>query len=174
MKNITLKTVILSFILLFTTEVKAQNSDIVELASATDNLSTLVTAVQAGGLVETLQGDGPFTVFAPTNAAFEALPKGILDMLLKPENKELLVSVLTYHVVPGKVMSSELEDGMKAETVEGNPVTVSLKGGKAMIDIATVTTADVEASNGVVHIIDAVILPPDVKKLVAPGDNGID
>jgi uncharacterized surface protein with fasciclin (FAS1) repeats len=133
--------------------------DIVALASDTESLSTLVAAVQAADLVETLQGDGPFTVFAPTNAAFDALPEGTLDNLLKPENKDQLTAILTYHVVPAEVRSGDLSDGMTAATVNGAEITVSLDGG-VMINDANVTTADVEASNGVVHIIDKVILPP--------------
>lgn len=139
--------------------VEETKPDIVGLASGVENLSTLVAAVQAAGLVETLQGDGPFTVFAPTNEAFAALPAGTLDNLLKPENKDQLAAILTYHVVPGIVRSTDLKDGMTAATANGSNITVSLDGG-AMINDANVTTADVEASNGVVHIIDKVILPP--------------
>ena len=134
-------------------------SDIVDLAVATESLSTLVAAVQAGGLVETLKGEGPFTVFAPTNEAFAALPEGTLDDLLKPENKDQLVAILTYHVVPGKVMSGDLTDGMTAATVNGAEVTITTTEG-AKVNGANVAMADVEASNGVVHVIDAVILPP--------------
>ena len=119
LKNITGVCAII-FGLLLSTNVQAQDSNIVELAVATDDLSTLVTAVQEAGLVETLQSEGPFTVFAPTNEAFEALPEGVLEMLLKPENKDKLTAVLTYHVVPGKVMSGDLKDGMMAKTVEGD------------------------------------------------------
>lgn len=138
----------------------ASHHDIVTIASNTDNLSTLVKAVQAAGLVETLKSDGPFTVFAPTNEAFAALPEGTLESLLMEENKDQLVKILTYHVVPGKVMSTDLEDGMMAETVEGSNITVDLDGGVS-IDNATVITADVEADNGVVHIIDTVIMPKE-------------
>ena len=141
-------------------QAKAQDKDIVDLAVGTDALSTLVAAVKAGGLVDVLKGEGPFTVFAPTNAAFEALPAGTLEDLLKPENKEKLVSILTYHVVPGKVMAGDLSDGMKATTVQGAAATVSLSDAGAMIENAKVVTADVQASNGVVHVIDKVILPP--------------
>jgi uncharacterized surface protein with fasciclin (FAS1) repeats len=148
-------------------QVQAQDKNIVELAVGTEALSTLVTAVKAGGLVETLQGDGPFTVFAPTNEAFAALPDGVLDMLLKPENKEQLVAVLTYHVVAGKVMSGDLKDGMQAKTVEGNKVSVDINYGTVKIDNAKVAMADIEASNGVVHVIDTVILPPSIQKALA-------
>ncbi|MEP2773981.1 MAG: fasciclin domain-containing protein [Fulvivirga sp.] len=140
-------------------EAEEAAKDIVALAMETDALSTLVSAVKAADLVETLQGDGPFTVFAPTNEAFAALPEGTLDNLLKPENKDQLVAILTYHVVSGKVMSTDLSDGMKAATVNEAEVTISTTDG-AKVNGANVVTADVEASNGVVHVIDAVILPP--------------
>jgi len=134
-------------------------NDIVSLAVGTDALSTLVAAVKAADLVSTLQGDGPFTVFAPTNEAFAALPEGTLESLLKPENKDQLAAILTYHVVAGKVMSTDLSDGMKAATVNGAEITITTADG-AKVNGANVVTADVEASNGVVHVIDAVILPP--------------
>ena len=133
--------------------------NIVELAVGTDALSTLVAAVKAGGLVETLQGEGPFTVFAPTNEAFAALPKGTLESLLKPENKDQLVAILTYHVIPGKVYSKDLKDNMKAATANGAEVTITTKWG-AKVNGANVVSADIEATNGVVHVIDKVILPP--------------
>lgn len=142
-----------------TQNVHEVEADIVDLAVQTEFLSTLVAAVKAGELVDVLKGDGPFTVFAPTNEAFAKLPAGTVENLLKPENKAQLVAVLTYHVVPGKVMSSDLKDGMKAKTAQGSEVTIFLKDGKAMVNNATVTTADIEASNGVVHVIDTVILP---------------
>ena len=134
--------------------------DIVAVASATEGFSTLVAALTAGGLVETLQGAGPFTVFAPTDAAFAALPEGLLEKLLLPENKAVLVSILTYHVVPGMVMSADIKAGDVA-TVEGSNVTLDTMSGVKVND-ATVTTADVAASNGVIHVIDAVIVPPTV------------
>jgi len=132
--------------------------DIVDIAAGNEDFSTLVAAVQAADLVETLKGDGPFTVFAPTNAAFEALPEGTVETLLKPENKDKLAAILTYHVVPGKVMSGDLSNGMSATTVQGSDVTIMTEGG-VMVNGANVTTADIEASNGVIHVIDAVILP---------------
>lgn len=144
-----------------TMEEKPMEKDIVALAMETPSLSTLVQAVKAADLVETLQGTGPFTVFAPTNEAFAALPEGTLENLLKPENKDQLVKILTYHVVPAKVMSTDLSDGMKAGTVQGAEATVKFKGDAVMIDDATVQQADISASNGVVHVIDAVILPPE-------------
>ena len=134
--------------------------DIVAVASATEGFSTLVTALTAGGLVETLQGEGPFTVFAPTDEAFAALPEGLLEKLLLPENKAVLVSILTYHVVAGKVMAADIVAG-DVPTVEGSNVTLDTMSG-VKVNAATVTTADVAASNGVIHVIDAVIVPPTV------------
>ena len=135
-------------------------SDIVDLAASTDFLSTLVAAVKAGDLVETLKGKGPFTVFAPTNEAFAALPEGTLETLLKPENKDQLVKILTYHVVSGKIKSTDLKDGMQAKTVEGSKIKVQISDAGVKINEANVTTADIEASNGIVHVIDQVMLPP--------------
>ncbi len=109
-------------------------------------------------MVDTLKGDGPFTVFAPTDEAFAKLPEGTVETLLKPENKDQLVAILTYHVVPGKVMSTDLVDDMKATTVQGGMITIDLDNG-VMVDAANVVTADIEAENGVIHVIDAVILP---------------
>ena len=136
------------------------SKDIVDTAVAAGSFNTLATALEAADLVETLKGDGPFTVFAPTDEAFAALPEGTVETLLKPENKDQLVSVLTYHVVPGKVMSTDLSDGMTAATVEGSEITVDLDNG-VMVNGATVTSADIEAENGVIHVIDSVILPPE-------------
>ncbi len=136
------------------------NPDIVDTAVAADDFNTLVAAVQAAGLVDTLKGDGPFTVFAPTDEAFAALPAGTVDDLLKPENKDQLVAVLTYHVVPGKVVSGDLlGKALEAETVQGSTVDIDATGSGVNVDGATVVTADIEASNGVIHVIDAVILP---------------
>ncbi|AQS47426.1 Nex18 symbiotically induced protein [Thioclava sp. JM3] len=132
--------------------------DIVDTAVNAGSFETLVAAVQAAGLVDTLKGDGPFTVFAPTDEAFAALPEGTVDDLLKPENKDKLTSILTYHVVPGKVMSGDLSDGMMAATVQGSEVTIKTDPA-VMVDDASVTQADVEASNGVIHVIDKVIMP---------------
>lgn len=132
--------------------------DIAAVAAGAPDLSTLVTALTAAGLVETLQGPGPFTVFAPTNEAFAALPEGVLDKLVKPENKDALTSVLTYHVVSGKVPSSEVKAG-KVKTVEGSEITITTTDGVKVND-AKVVTVDVMADNGVVHVIDAVLLPP--------------
>jgi uncharacterized surface protein with fasciclin (FAS1) repeats len=135
------------------------SGNIVEVASANPDFSTLVAAIKAAGLVETLSGKGPFTVFAPTNDAFAALPAGTLDNLLKPENKQQLVSILTYHVVSGNIKSTDLKDGQKAKTVNGKEAKIALKGGKAMVNDASVKKADVAASNGVIHVIDKVIMP---------------
>ena len=132
--------------------------DIVDTAVSAGSFETLVAAVQAAGLVDTLKGDGPFTVFAPTDAAFSALPEGTVETLLMPENKDQLVAVLTYHVVPGKVMSTDLSDDMEATTVQGESVTIDLDNG-VMVEEATVVSADIETSNGVIHVIDKVILP---------------
>jgi uncharacterized surface protein with fasciclin (FAS1) repeats len=133
---------------------------IVEVASANPDFSTLVAAVSAAGLVETLSGEGPFTVVAPTNEAFAALPAGVLDALLLPENKDALVKILTYHVVPGTVLAADITDGDVA-TVEGQNVTLSTANG-VTVNGATVLTADVLADNGVIHVIDAVLVPADV------------
>ncbi|OEF94730.1 fasciclin domain-containing protein [Vibrio splendidus] len=133
--------------------------DIVDVAAENGSLNTLVAAVKAAGLVETLKGDGPFTVFAPTDQAFAALPEGTVDMLLKPENKDKLIAVLTYHVVSGKIMASEVMKLDSAVTVQGEAVMVGIDHGNVMINKAQVVMADVEASNGVIHVIDAVLLP---------------
>jgi uncharacterized surface protein with fasciclin (FAS1) repeats len=135
-------------------------ADIVDTAVGAGSFTTLVAAVQAAGLVETLKGEGPFTVFAPTDEAFAALPAGTVENLLKPENKDQLVAILTYHVVPGKVMSTDLSNGMEAATVQGANVTIMTEGG-VKVNGANVVQADIEASNGVIHVIDAVILPPE-------------
>ena len=138
---------------------ESHSMDIVDTAVAAGTFNTLATALTAAGLVETLKGEGPFTVFAPTDAAFAALPAGTVEDLLKPENKDKLTAILTYHVVAGKVMSTDLTEGMKAATVNGAEVTITLEGG-AKVNGAVVSAADIEASNGVIHVIDSVILPP--------------
>ena len=132
---------------------------VVENAVNNENFSTLVTAVKAAGLAETLSGSGPFTVFAPTNAAFEKLPAGTVEKLLKPENKGQLVKVLTYHVVPGKVMAKDVVKLNKATTVEGSDVAIAVSGGTVTVDNAKVIKTDINSSNGVIHVIDTVILP---------------
>ncbi len=135
------------------------SKDIVDNAAGSADHTTLVAAVKAASLVETLKSAGPFTVFAPTNAAFSALPAGTVDNLLKPEMKADLAGVLTYHVVAGAVKAADLKDGQKIKTVQGGELTVSIKDGKVMINGANVTIADVISSNGVTHVIDAVLLP---------------
>lgn len=137
--------------------VRAQ--DIVDTAVAAGQFETLVAAVQAAGLVETLKSEGPFTVFAPTDAAFAALPEGTVEMLLKPENKDQLIAVLTYHVIPGAVMSGDIAGKkLMVATVQGSEVSIDATMG-VKVDNATVVTADIETSNGVIHVIDQVILP---------------
>ena len=132
--------------------------DIVDTAASADQFSTLVAAVKAAGLVDTLKSDGPFTVFAPTNEAFAALPAGTVDNLLKPENKEQLVAVLTYHVIPGKVMSKDIAGKTaEVETVQASSLSIDATSG-IMIDNAMVTTADIITSNGVIRVIDKVVL----------------
>ncbi len=137
----------------------AQAKTIVDIAIGNPDFSTLVTAVKAAGLVETLSGRGPFTLFAPTNEAFAALPKGTLEKLLKPENRDALKKVLTYHVVSGDLMAKDLHPGNVA-TVEGNGVAVKIQGQNVSVNNATVVKADVDAKNGVIHVIDRVLLPP--------------
>ncbi|MGB8813983.1 MAG: fasciclin domain-containing protein [Paracoccaceae bacterium] len=137
---------------------ESHSKDIVDTAVAAGNFTTLAAALTAAGLVETLKGEGPFTVFAPTDAAFAALPAGTVEDLLKPENKDKLVAILTYHVVAGKVMSTDLTEGMMAKTVQGGEATITLEGG-AKVDGAVISAVDIEASNGVIHVIDSVIMP---------------
>jgi uncharacterized surface protein with fasciclin (FAS1) repeats len=133
--------------------------DIVEVAVAAGQFRTLAQALTAAGLIDTLKGDGPFTVFAPTDAAFARLPAGTLESLLEPANREQLVAVLTYHVVPGKVTASEVVKLDRAATVNGDTIDVSVDGASVKVDGATVVSADIAASNGVIHVIDQVILP---------------
>jgi uncharacterized surface protein with fasciclin (FAS1) repeats len=148
-------------------EATGESGTIVEVAAGNEDFSTLVAAIEAADLVETLNGEGPFTVFAPTNEAFDALPEGVLDALLLEENQDTLVSILTYHVVPGEVFSTDITDGDVA-TVEGQTVTLSTADG-VTVNGANVVTADVEASNGVIHVIDAVLLPPGVDPAALTG-----
>ena len=143
---------------LMSTAAFAADKDIVDTAVGAGDFTTLVAAVQAAGLVDTLKGEGPFTVFAPTDEAFAALPAGTVEDLLKPENKDKLVAILTYHVVPGKVMSTDLSEGLKAATVNGAEVTITLDGGPK-VNGAVISAPDVAASNGVIHVIDSVLLP---------------
>lgn len=134
--------------------------DVVDTAVDAGQFTTLAKALGAADLVQTLKGPGPFTVFAPTDEAFEKLPAGTLDSLLKPENKDQLRAILTYHVVPGRVMAADVVKLTEAETVNGKKVAVNADDGAVMINDAKVTTTDIEASNGIIHVVDTVILPP--------------
>jgi len=139
--------------------VHTQSHDVVDTAVAAGSFKTLAKALEAAGLVSTLKGAGPFTVFAPTDEAFAKLPAGTVESLLKPENKQKLVRVLTYHVVPGKVMAADVMKMQSAKAVSGDTIVVTTKGGTVQVDNATVKMADVAASNGVIHVIDSVMLP---------------
>lgn len=139
----------------------AAGKDIVDTAVSAGQFETLATALEAADLVETLKGSGPFTVFAPTDAAFAELPAGTVENLLKPENKDQLVQVLTYHVVPGRVAAEEVTKMDEAETVNGKAIEIDASSGGVKVNDANVTTADIAASNGVIHVIDKVILPPE-------------
>jgi len=140
----------------------AAAKDIVAIASGDAQFKTLTKALTVAGLVPTLQGKGPFTVFAPTDAAFAALPEGTVENLLKPENKALLTKILTYHVVPGSVLSTSLKSG-DVKSVEGSSLKVAVSTGKVTVSGANVVKADIKASNGVIHVIDKVLMPPDAK-----------
>ena len=153
-----IKSTIVATAIALSMTVSAKAADIVDTAVSAGPFGTLVAAVQAAGLVETLKGEGPFTVFAPTDEAFAALPAGTVEDLLKPENKDKLTAILTYHVVPGKVMSGDLTDDMMAATVQGGEVKIDLDNG-TMVNDANIITADVQADNGVIHVIDKVIMP---------------
>lgn len=137
----------------------AAEKDIVDTAVEAGQFKTLAAALEAAGLVETLKGDGPFTVFAPTDEAFAKLPAGTLESLLKPENKDKLRRILTYHVVSGDVRAADVVKLQSAKAVSGDAITVKVKDGKVQVDNANVTKTDIQASNGVIHVIDAVILP---------------
>lgn len=139
----------------------AGSADVVDTAVAAGSFSTLVAAVQAAGLVDTLKGPGPFTVFAPTDEAFQRLPPGTVETLLRPENRDRLRAILTYHVVPGDVRASQVVTMTSATTVNGAPVRIGTAGGGVQINDANVVQADIACSNGVIHVIDHVILPPE-------------
>jgi transforming growth factor-beta-induced protein len=141
---------------------KAGRSDIVDTAVSAGNFKTLAAALKAADLVETLKGKGPFTVFAPTDEAFGKLPKGTVEDLLKPENKNKLTAVLTYHVVPGRVLAADVVKLSKAKTVQGSEVKITVEDGKVRVDDANVVKTDIKCRNGVIHVIDAVILPKDI------------
>ena len=137
------------------------SADIVDTAVGAGQFTTLAAALKAAGLVDTLKGAGPYTVFAPTDAAFAALPKGTVESLLKPENREKLVAILTYHVLPGRVTSEQVAGMKSAKTVEGGAVAIRASGGVVTVNDARVVSADVAASNGVIHVIDTVLMPQD-------------
>lgn len=140
--------------------VAVQTTDVVSTAMSADNLSTFVSAVQAAGLTETMAGPGPFTVFAPTDAAFAALPEGTLDRLLAPENRERLRILLAYHVVPGRVTSTEFAgQQVGAQTAMGSPLQIDATGGGIRVDDANVIAADIDAANGIIHVVDRVLVP---------------
>lgn len=138
-----------------------KKKDIVDIAASNQSFSTLVAAVKAAGLVDTLKGDGPYTVFAPTNEAFAKLPAGTVESLLKPENKDKLVAILTYHVVPGKVYASQVVNIDSAKSVQGSDINITAMNGTVKVDSANVIKTDIKASNGVIHVIDSVIIPAD-------------
>ena len=138
---------------------QAQDSDIVDIAINNGSFNTLVAALQAADLVDALKGDGPFTVFAPTDAAFAALPEGTVESLLEPDNKELLVSILTYHVVPGRLLAADVVAETALQTLNGLSVTIEVDDSGVRIDDANIQATDIEGTNGVIHVIDAVILP---------------
>jgi uncharacterized surface protein with fasciclin (FAS1) repeats len=144
---------------LATAALPAEAADIVDTAVAADDFETLVAAVQAAGLVETLKGEGPFTVFAPTDAAFAALPEGTVESLLEEENRDQLTAILTYHVVPGAVTAADVVGLDTAETVQGDTIDITVDGDTVMVDGATVVQADIMTDNGVIHVIDQVIMP---------------
>lgn len=138
-----------------------EKKDIVDTAASAGQFNTLAAALSAAGLVETLKGPGPFTVFAPTDAAFEKLPEGAVENLLKPENKDRLVSILTYHVAPGALTASDIVKLKQVKTVNGENLSIQTRGEAVMIDAAKVTATDITATNGVIHVIDAVMMPAE-------------
>src|SRR3954463_14683562 len=158
-KNLTIATIAALGIVAGGAGARAADQDIVETAVAAGQFKTLAAALNEAGLVSTLKGSGPFTVFAPTDAAFAKLPAGTVENLLKPENKDKLTAILTYHVVPGRVMAADVGKVHEAKTVNGKMLTVATKGDAVMINDAKVTATDITATNGVIHVIDSVILP---------------
>jgi uncharacterized surface protein with fasciclin (FAS1) repeats len=166
-----LKSVLLASVVMFASFVNAQSSDVVDVAISSKDHTTLVAAVKAADLVATLKGKGPFTIFAPSNSAFDKLPKGTVETLLKPENKVALANLLTYHVVAGNLKASDVLEAIKAgkgkavvKTIQGESLTASLDNGKVILTDAkggkaTVTTTDLTATNGVIHVIDSVVMP---------------
>jgi uncharacterized surface protein with fasciclin (FAS1) repeats len=167
-RETTIKTMAVALLLMaatpgFASPKKAPAADIVDTAVNAGSFKTLVAAVQAAGLVETLKGEGPFTVFAPTDEAFAKLPEGTVESLLKKENLDKLRAILTYHVVPGKVMAADVVDLDSAKTVNGAKLNISVEDGTVMINDAKVVKTDIKTSNGVIHVIDSVLLPPEKK-----------
>ena len=156
--GIILASVLLAMVSLEAKDMTNGKMDIVETAVSAGSFKTLAAALKAADLVETLKGTGPFTVFAPTDEAFAKLPAGTLENLLKPENKAKLAAILTYHVVPGKVMAADIKPG-KVKTVNGSEVALTMADGKVKVNEAKVVKADIETSNGVIHVIDAVLIP---------------
>ena len=156
---------LLAFVALAIPALADDKKDIVDTAAGTDNFKTFNNAIKAAGLVDTLKGEGPFTVLAPTDEAFAKLPDGTWDNLLKPENKEKLVAILKYQILPGKSLNADVLklDGQEVKTVEGNSAKVAVKDGTVTIDGAKVVKSDIECSNGVIHAIDTVIMPPSAK-----------
>ncbi len=165
MKFVSLKTALITITTLFVLSFQAQahnhkmKKDLVDVAASNPDFSTLVAAVKAAGLVDALKGDGPLTVLAPTNAAFAKLPAGTVESLLKPENKDKLIAILTYHVVPGKVMAADVVKLDSATSLQGTDIKINTKYGKVKVNNANVVATDVAASNGVIHVIDTVIMP---------------
>lgn len=147
------------------TSALAADKDIVDTAVSAGTFKTLVAAVKAADLVDTLKGKGPFTVLAPNDEAFKKLPEGTVANLLKPENKEKLAAILKYHVIPSKAMAADVVklDGKKVKTVEGSEVAIKVSNGTVMVDKAKVIKTDIDTSNGVIHVIDTVIIPPEKK-----------
>lgn len=154
---------VFSFFTITTSFAGGKSKDIVDKAISAGSFKTLVAAVKAAGLVETLKSDGPFTVFAPTDEAFAKLPKGTIESLLKPENKDKLTSILTYHVVSGNVMAKDVVKLKYAKTVQGQKATIKIEDGSVYIDNAKLVKTDIATSNGVIHVIDSVILPKEKK-----------
>jgi transforming growth factor-beta-induced protein len=156
---------ILTLAILAAPALAGEKKDIVDTAVGTESFKTLVAAVKAAGLVDTLKGDGPFTVMAPTDEAFAKLPAGTLESLLRPENKDKLVAILKYHVIPQKAMAADVVglDGKDVKTAEGSSARIAVKDGTVTIDGAKVIKTDIECTNGVIHVIDSVILPPSAK-----------
>ena len=163
LKTTTLGIALMTLTLSVASHAQQQNRDIVDTAVAAGSFETLAKALQAADLVDTLKGQGPFTVFAPTDEAFAKLPAATLNDLLKPENKQKLQRILTYHVVSGRVSSADVAKLRAAEAVSGDSIDISASGGTVRVDEATVVKADIAASNGVIHVIDTVILPDAVK-----------